>query len=341
MEILRQPPLPLVLEIPGALPDEQYDVVIANNQTEFAAFIRSDVDGLLKVVLPVYPFALYDEDYVITIRKDGVVQTTWNDDRTDFLEDLYIRRPLWVVDLDDPDDVELERIIRYLIDSITGGFYYERDWIEDLGLGTDFFPTRAFTREVLEGYENNTHVFSKYDIDGNLVRDNYYPYEMSKDKTSITIGKNPGTGGDPLTGPDDYAYINDQRKLLAARQVRYKNARSDSFGQLNWHWKRPFFPKDFHYIFLVARGYSTLPADITLAADKLKDLFDPQNPSGGFPNVGMLPPGVTEYSTDQFKLRFSASASNANDSTGDRYVDAILDKYKKDKANTMDRLGVL
>ena len=29
MEILRQPPLPLVLEIPGALPDEQYDVVIA------------------------------------------------------------------------------------------------------------------------------------------------------------------------------------------------------------------------------------------------------------------------------------------------------------------------
>ena len=58
MEILRQPPLPLVLEIPGALPDEQYDVVIANNQTEFAAFIRSDVDGLLKVVLPVYPFML-------------------------------------------------------------------------------------------------------------------------------------------------------------------------------------------------------------------------------------------------------------------------------------------
>ena len=245
-----------------------------------------------------------------------------------------------MVDLEDPDDIQLEKIVRYLIDSITGGFYYERDWLEDLGLGTDFFPVRAYTREVLEGYENNTHVFSKYDVDGNRVTNNYYPYEMSKDKTSITIGKNPGTT-ERLTGPDRYAYINDERKLLASRQVKYINGKSDSFGQMNWHWKRPFFPKDFHYIFLVARGYSTLPSDITLAADKLKDLFDPENPNGGFPNVGMLPPGVTEYSTDQFKLRFSSAASNANDSTGDRYVDAILDKYKKDKDNTIDRLGVL
>ena len=340
MELLRQPPLPLVLEIPGAIPDEQYDVVIANNQTEFAAFIRSDAEGMISVALPVYPFALYDEDYAITIRKDGVIQTGWDDERTDFIEDLYIRRPLWVVDLEDPDDIQLEKIVRYLIDSITGGFYYERDWLEDLGLGTDFFPVRAYTREVLEGYENNTHVFSKYDVDGNRATNNYYPYEMSKDKTSITIGKNPGTV-EHLTGPDHYAYINDERKLLASRQVKYINGKSDSFGQMNWHWKRPFFPKDFHYIFLVARGYSTLPSDITLAADKLKDLFDPNNPNGGFPNVGMLPPGVTEYSTDQFKLRFSSAASNANDSTGDRYVDAILDKYKKDKDNTIDRLGVL
>ena len=75
MELLRQPPLPLVLEIPGAIPDEHYDVVIANNQTEFAAFIRSDAEGMINVSLPVYPFALYDEDYAITIRKDGVVQT--------------------------------------------------------------------------------------------------------------------------------------------------------------------------------------------------------------------------------------------------------------------------
>ena len=340
MELLRQPPLPLVLEIPGAIPDEHYDVVIANNQTEFAAFIRSDAEGMISVALPVYPFALYDEDYAITIRKDGVIQTGWDVERTDFIEDLYIRRPLWVVDLEDPDDIQLEKIVRYLIDSITGGFYYERDWLEDLGLGTDFFPVRAYTREVLEGYENNTHVFSKYDVDGNRVTNNYYPYEMSKDKTSITIGKNPGTT-EHLTGPDHYAYINDERKLLASRQVKYINGKSDSFGQMNWHWKRPFFPKDFHYIFLVARGYSTLPSDITLAADKLKDLFDPNNPNGGFPNVGMLPPGVTEYSTDQFKLRFSSAASNANDSTGDRYVDAILDKYKKDKDNTIDRLGVL
>ena len=340
MELLRQPPLPLVLEIPGAIPDEHYDVVIANNQTEFAAFIRSDAEGMINVALPVYPFALYDEDYAITIRKDGVIQTGWDDERTDFIEDLYIRRPLWVVDLEDPGDIQLEKIVRYLIDSITGGFYYERDWLEDLGLGTDFFPVRSYTREVLEGYENNTHVFSKYDVDGNRITNNYYPYEISKDKTSITIGKNPGTV-EHLTGPDRYAYINDERKLLASRQVKYINGKSDSFGQMNWHWKRPFFPKDFHYIFLVGRGYSTLPSDISLAAERLKDLFDPENPNGGFPNIGMLPPGVTEYSTDQFKLRFSSSASNANDSTGDRYVDAILDKYKKDKANTIDRLGVL
>ena len=92
----------------------------------------------IDIELPNYPFSFYDEDYSISISsttKDspGTLQNTE--------EDLYVRRPLWEVDPNNEDEVMLEQMIRYLIDAITGGFYYRREWIEGQGLGTDFYPT--------------------------------------------------------------------------------------------------------------------------------------------------------------------------------------------------------
>ena len=47
MELLRQPPFPLTLTIPDGLADHEYDVVIANEQTDFAVTLTSDALGVL------------------------------------------------------------------------------------------------------------------------------------------------------------------------------------------------------------------------------------------------------------------------------------------------------
>jgi hypothetical protein len=328
MELLRQPPFPLTLTIPDGLADHEYDVVIANEQTDFAVTLTSDPSGALTIELPNYPFSFYDEDYSISI-SSTTTGFTWNSTQTQYVEDLYVRRPLWQVDPNDEDEVMLEQMIRYLIDAITGGFYYRREWIEGQGLGSDFYPTPDGTREVMEGFENNVHVFSKYntsDAGTSLNTTNPYPYEMTRDMTAITIE------------------TNFQRKSVASKQVKIKHGMSDSYAT-NQHWKRPYFPNGFYYHFLLGIGYQTLPSDIILAAQRLKDLLGGAPDSGGgggsLPGIGMLPAGLEEYSTDQFKLVFNSEiAGDATESTGDRYVDAILDKYKN-KAGLIDRLGVL
>jgi hypothetical protein len=345
MELLRQPPFPLTLIIPDPLPDgHEYDVLIANEQTEHGdtvvSVIKTDKDDnpildengdpiwQLEIPLPNYPFSFYDEDYSISI-SSTTTGFTWNSTQTQYVEDLYVRRPLWEVDPNNEDEVMLEQMIRYLIDAITGGFYYRREWIEGQGLGTDFYPTPDGTREVMEGFENNVHVFSKYntsDTGTSLNPSNPYPYEMTRDMTAITIE------------------TNFQRKSVASKQVKIKHGMSDSYAT-NQHWKRPYFPNGFYYHFLLGIGYQTLPSDIILAAQRLKDLLGGAPDSGGgggsLPGIGMLPAGLEEYSTDQFKLVFNSEiAGDATESTGDRYVDAILDKYKN-KAGLIDRLGVL
>jgi len=48
---------------------------------------------------------------------------------------------------------------------------------------------------------------------------------------------------------------------------------------------------------------------------------------------------ISEYSTDQFKLKFAAGAYDVN-STGNKFVDSILNKYIG-RHKEIDRLGVL
>ena len=313
MEILRQSPYPLTITIWDGHPDQYYDVLLVNGNYEWGTVVMSSPTGKITVEVPNDPFAMYDETYTLTASLDnqGPVPQNWFDAHTEFIDEVTFVKPLWEVDLSDPDDVMKERLVRNLINSITGGFAYSREWLEGQGLGTDFFPTPARTYDVLQGYENNVHVFDHY-LEGNV-----YDYVMTKDITAITIPYSP-------------------RKSVASKQVKYKNARSDSFGQLNWHWKRPFFPKDFYYHFLIARGYPVIPSDIKDVAQILKDNVDPDNIGGGSPEMSGY---ISEYSTDQFKLKFAPGAYDVS-MTGNKFVDSILSKYVA-RAREIDRLGVL
>ena len=169
------------------------------------------------------------------------------------MEDLYIYRPLWPVDPDDPEDVKMEALIRATIDAITGGFYYTREWYEGEGLGADFFPTPALTRDVLEVWENNVHVFKKYipvDAEGNPEFMNHRWFVMSKDMTAVTVDHNT------------------PRIALAAKPVRFYRGNSDTYAT---HDRRiGFFPDRWYYIFLLATGYPVIPDDIKLVAEILK-----------------------------------------------------------------------
>ena len=57
MRLYRQPPLPLSIEVPNALPDTAYDVAIINRNTEWGVAVVSDALGVIKFDLPNYPFA--------------------------------------------------------------------------------------------------------------------------------------------------------------------------------------------------------------------------------------------------------------------------------------------
>ena len=81
-----------------------------------------DAEGTITIQLPNYTCSVR-RDLHLDIQADDVLYI-WNDERTDFVEDLYIYRPLWPVDPDDPEDVKMEALIGATIDAITGGFYY-------------------------------------------------------------------------------------------------------------------------------------------------------------------------------------------------------------------------
>ena len=320
MRVYRQAPFPLTIEVKDGTPDTSYDVAIVNSTTEWGTTVVSDAEGTITVELPNYPFALYDETYILSIQTDDVLYI-WNDGRTDYVEDLEVYRPMWPVDPDDPDDVKMEALIRATIDAITGGFYYTREWYEGEGLGADFFPTPALTKDVLEVWENNVHVYKKFitvDAEGDPEFANYRIFKMSKDMTAVTVDHG---------GP---------RQALAAKPVRFHRGNSDTY-ETHQH-RVGFFPDRWYYIFLLANGYPFIPDDIKLVAEMLKKQYEDEGNIGG----SEMDDYITEYSTDQFKLVMDSRAGENKGfgSTGNKAIDVILQKYIN-LGTHVDRLGVL
>ena len=318
MRLYRQPPLPLSIEVPNALPDTAYDVAIINRNTEWGVAVVSDALGVIKFDLPNYPFAFFDEVYALSIQSEDVT-FIWNDGQTSFVDDLEIKRPYWAVNIDDPLELLEEAIISATIDAITGGFYFTREAFEGQGLGTDFFPTPALTVGVLEAWQNNVQVYYKYlPMPGDPDFTNIFNYQMTRDMTAITVAND------------------NQRVSVASRPVTYHNGNSDTY--FTHHHAAPFFPEDFYYIFLLSNGYAQIPDDIKLVAELLRIMWLEQGEIGN----NDFDDYITEYSTDQFKLSMQSRAgeNKGYGSTGNKTVDAILRKYIN-KATNINRLGVL
>ena len=190
MNILRIPPYPLSVTytVPDATSD--YILVIEDvaEQTEVEEFLTSNANSQVTYSLS-GDFVKYDKSYALSIYEDS------DGERGDVVveDNLDIARPYVDPALlatsgtatDIAAYTEYESLARAIIDSITGGFYYDRTYLEVVGQGTDYVPLWKKTHKILKAYENAELVYDASNTENGPALKSYN-YIITKDKTAIT-----------------------------------------------------------------------------------------------------------------------------------------------------------
>jgi hypothetical protein len=323
MEILRIPPYPLSLQYSVPEASSNYFLVISSNDRNEEIIdeeLTSSSGAKITYTLP-NDFSKYDESYSVSIYEvDG-------DNRGDIVveDNLEIVRPyvdpnsLGTTATEIAEYANYEKIARAIIDAhVPGGFYFNTEWLQIVGQGTDYMPLWTRGYKILKVYENAEKVWDVDDENGPALADD--EYSITKDKTAIIK--------DPVGGVDSW---NRSERKPARMAVAASDSISwfDTEDSGNFQTFRPgvTFPEGRDYMFYIESGYKVVPNDIVDATNILiEDL-----------KCGKLDyykRYVTNYSTDQFKIQFDKSSF---DGTGNILVDKILDKY----INNISRPGVL
>jgi len=320
MQILRLPPYPLSVTytVPDANAD--YIIVIENvaEQTEVEEAVESNASKEITYSLD-GNFVKYDKSYALTIYEDGGSsgETLVRGDIV--VEDnLEIMRPYVdptpLATSGTASDIALyksyENLARAIIDSIAGGFYYDRTYLEVVGQGNDYLPLWKKTHKLLKVYENAELV---YDIDAEdgpaLVE---YTFLITKDKTAITK--------DPLENVDS---INRAERRYSRIPVGVSDSMSlfdtEDSGNTQTIVPGVAFSEGADYIILAETGYKVVPYDIQDATLMLIDDIK-------CGRLDYYKRYVKNYSTDQFKIEYDKILFQG---TGNILVDKILDKYKE------------
>jgi len=320
MQILRLPPYPLSVTytVPDANAD--YIIVIENvaEQTEVEEAVESNASKEITYSLD-GNFVKYDKSYALTIYEDGGSsgETLVRGDIV--VEDnLEIMRPYVdptpLATSGTASDIALyksyENLARAIIDSIVGGFYYNRTYLEVVGQGNDYLPLWKKTHKLLKVYENAELV---YDIDAEdgpaLVE---YTFLITKDKTAITK--------DPLENVDS---INRAERRYSRIPVGVSDSMSlfdtEDSGNTQTIVPGVAFSEGADYIILAETGYKVVPYDIQDATLMLIDDIK-------CGRLDYYKRYVKNYSTDQFKIEYDKILFQG---TGNILVDKILDKYKE------------
>ena len=329
MEMLRNLTGAMSIKTTGLPAGEEVDVLMVSNSTsERHSFIAIDdtgypsvvqADGTLLIDFPPY-VRYHDDDYELIITAasgDG-----W------FATPLNVRRYYWLPDNPTATDLLNERVVRGMIDAYTGGFYCSFNRIEGEGMGTDYYPLPAGTIGIQKVWHNNVLEFDSAYYNDETMR----PYILSFDGAAATIAQpdrfNRITGREPLTHSHGHG---DTLQLYG-----YDDFGPTTVGRwgesLGWdvvpHSRRGLFPLNDDFAFLLESGWKHVPQDIQDAAQILTNDL-----SCG--KLDYLNRYISEYSTDQFKLRFSSAGFGG---TGNKLVDSILSKYG---SADFGKLGVL
>jgi hypothetical protein len=324
MNILRLPPYPL--SVTYTVPDASTDYIIVIEDvaelTEIEEFITSTANSEITYSLT-EDFVRYDKSYAVSIyedidgvRGDIVIEDNLNIERP-YVNPVTLAKSGTATDI--AAYTEYESLARSIIDSITGGFYYNRTYLEVVGQGTDYVPLWKKTHKILKAYENAELVYDLSDtVNGPALKS--YTYVITKDKSAITK--------DPLETTDS----------LNRAERKYPNipvAPSDSIslfdtedsGNVQTIVPAVAFPEGIDCIFLLETGYKVVPNDIT---DATKMLIEDIKCG----KLDYYKRYIKNYSTDQFKIEYD---KRMIDGTGNILVDKILDKY----IETIIRPGVL
>ena len=329
---LRLPPYPITVKYTVPDADAKYVIVIEDvaEQSEVVAYRTSNANKEVTYVLD-DDFIKYDKSYALTIHEDleesGIVLA----DRGDIVveDNLEVKRPYVDPTLlaaannqtsatEIAKYTEYENLARAIIDSITGGFYYQREFFEIVGQEVDYIPLWKRVHKILKVYENTVLVYDVYDEEGPALTD--YTYVITKDKTALTK--------DPVQAE---GAINRAER----RPARIPIGSSDSFSLFdtedsgNTMTVTPgvAFPTGIDLILLLETGYKVVPIDIQDATKLLVEDI----------RCGKLDyykRYISNYSTDQFKIQYD---KRMIEGTGNIIVDKILSKY----VNNIVRPGVL
>jgi len=324
MNILRIPPYPL--SVTYTVPDDNADYILViedvAEQTEVEEFITSNANSQLTYSLT-GDFVKYDKSYALSIYEDV------EGERGDIVveDNLDVARPYvnptTLATSGTATDIaaytEYESLARAIIDAITGGFYYDRTYLEVVGQGTDYVPLWKRTHKILKAYENAELVYDLSDtVNGPALKS--YNYIITKDKSAITK--------DPIETTD--AMNRAERKypsIPVAPSDSISLFDTEDSGNVQTIVPAVAFPEGTDYIFLLETGYKVVPSDIT---DAIKMLIEDIKCG----KLDYYKRYIKNYSTDQFKIEYD---KRMIDGTGNILVDKILDKY----VETIIRPGVL
>ena len=320
MEALRVPPYPILVTYTVAEPNTDHIVEIKDKDRNdiLAEYeVESSADSKISIEIA-GDLTKYDDSYYLVVYQETVDQ-----DSIVVEDNLEIRRPyvnpamLGTTASEVAEYAKYERIARAIIDSVTGGFYYKVEWLDQTGQGTDYLPIWERVYKILKAYENSLLVY-----DASLASPvlGEWVYELTKDKTAIM--KNTET-------PGMIGNRSEQKSLTI------NTASSDSFNVYDTDYSEnaytfstgAAFPEGWDYLFLLESGYRVIPHDIYEAALMLIDDIK-------CGKIDYYKRYVTSYNTEQFRIQFDKTVL---DGTGNMLVDKILDKYKK----SITRIGIL
>ena len=322
MQILRLPPYPLSVTYTVPDANTEYVLVIEDvaEQSEVIEYLTSNASSQVTYSLT-GDFVKYDKSYSLTIYEDLMESGDVIEDRGDIVvqDNLDISRPYidptaYAATFNATTATEIakyeeyENLARVLIDSITGGFYYSRKYIEPVGQETDYMPIWDKVEKLLKVYENAILVYDTSDANGPALGG--WNYLLTKDKTAVIK--------DPVAAIE--GYNRSERK-----PARIPVAVSDSFtlfdtedsGNVATITPGVTFPAGTDYIFLAETGYKVVPYDIQ---DATKMLIEDIKCG----KLDYYKRYVKNYSTDQFKIEYD---KRMIDGTGNIIVDKILSKY--------------
>lgn len=312
MNILRLPPYPLSASYNVVAPSADHVVLIKDSDRDIVRFeqvVESNASSVITLNLPDY-FSKYDESYHLEIYEypegelgDIVVEDNLN------IERPYVDpKTLGTTASEIREYEEYESIARAIIDSITGGFYYDTSYVEVVGQGTDYIPLWDKAYKILKVYENAELVYDVDNENGPALAD--WNYLITKDKTAIT--KDPVAAVDSLNRSERKP----ARMPLAASDSIFMFDTEDS-GNTMAVQPGVVFNEGADYIFLLETGYRVVPIDIQ---DATKMLINDIKCG----KLDYYKRYVTSYSTDQFKLQFDKGIFEG---TGNLIVDKILENY--------------